>query len=314
MFKTKHNRNAFYKYYSPSGAISTLESGSFKWSAPSLFNDPFDCQFPVSFKGNSEEIHRILIDRLIEDASLLENRHICYRAQDVQILFYLIKMIFMSGKPQSQIQETLNNIRNIEADQGMRKRFDDVIAGLDHRRQSESKEARIFCVAETNDNLLMWSHYAQNHSGIVIKIRCIPKGKGSPLCAGVKVKYQDSIPNITADSVVKMLMCLDDLEFNSWLEDLYDSWFFTKSTCWSYEKEWRVFGFSKSLKYQGFDLYKFSPEEIGAVYLGCRMEEKLKFQILDLVAHKYPRCNIFQSKIREKEYGLDFMPIPLLGT
>src|SRR5258708_6563204 len=49
MVTPRHNRDAFFKYYTVESAKLTLENGSRKWSTPLLFNDPFDNQFDLDF-------------------------------------------------------------------------------------------------------------------------------------------------------------------------------------------------------------------------------------------------------------------------
>ena len=56
---------------------------------------------------------------------------------------------------------------------------EDAIEGMQRVSQSLSQanaeirritsDTTLFCVSESQDNLLMWSHYAQNHTGAVIK-------------------------------------------------------------------------------------------------------------------------------------------------
>ena len=34
---------------------------------------------------------------------------------------------------------------------------------------------RMLCITEEHDNLLMWAHYAQNHTGAVLEFRVMPE-------------------------------------------------------------------------------------------------------------------------------------------
>ena len=54
---------------------------------------------------------------------------------------------------------------------------------------------RVFCVSEVNDNILMWSHYAQYHRGVCIRLRVMPEVDNA-LCAAKKVIYTESPPSI----------------------------------------------------------------------------------------------------------------------
>ena len=47
--------------------------------------------------------------------------------------------------------------------------------------------ARVFCVTEKHDDILMWSHYSDSHRGIVIKFRCLPEDD-TALCAAKPIR------------------------------------------------------------------------------------------------------------------------------
>src|SRR5258707_12514489 len=44
-----HDKSHFFKYTSVGSALKILESRKLRWSAPSLFNDPFDHQATFKF-------------------------------------------------------------------------------------------------------------------------------------------------------------------------------------------------------------------------------------------------------------------------
>src|SRR5256885_8219328 len=52
----RHNRDSFFKYYTPQSAKATLENTSRKWSTPFLFNDPFDNQFDLDFPEPTDDL------------------------------------------------------------------------------------------------------------------------------------------------------------------------------------------------------------------------------------------------------------------
>jgi len=83
----------------------------------------------------------------------------------------------------------------------------------------------VSCFTESNENLLMWSHYADGGRGMCLEFSTqealFEKAK--------KVTYADSIP------VVNLGAILCDHEYER-IADLYR----TKSNHWQYEAEWRV--------------------------------------------------------------------------
>jgi hypothetical protein len=54
-------------------------------------------------------------------------------------------------------------------------------------------DTTVFCLSETHDNLLMWSHYAQNHTGVVIKSLALAK-VDAPTIVAQPVRYSRQVP------------------------------------------------------------------------------------------------------------------------
>ncbi|WMI72157.1 DUF2971 domain-containing protein [Aminobacterium sp. MB27-C1] len=309
MFNIIHGREAFYKYYSVEGAMKTLKEKKFKWSSPSVFNDPYDCQFSVFSKGSNQEIMEILLEQLIEIALQTRGKEPAFFLPEVQQRFNLIKRRMRDSKSNGQVRHLRNKIRSIGNFYNGNSILSNLAKTLNNRRQDFSKEVKIFCVTETNDNLLMWSHYAQEHRGLVIKIKCLPEGDGSPLCAARKVQYKNSLPCITPDIIAPILLSPGRQEYYAKIEEIYLSWFLRKSMVWSYEKEWRVISYPLMSRRYDFYFCEFHPNEIEGIYLGAKMGNKLKTDFITLISEEYPKCHIYQAKLREYSPGLDFFAI-----
>jgi len=56
-------------------------------------------------------------------------------------------------------------------------------------------------------------------------------------------------------------------------------------------------------------IFPFKPEELGAVYLGCKMTEDDKKEIIEITSSIYPKAEIYQAKKHEKEFKLEFEKI-----
>lgn len=99
----------------------------------------------------------------------------------------------------------------------------------------------IFCLSETNDNLHMWTQYADWHKGIVVEFET------------------DEDPNFFKD-FDKVVYSKNPPKYNqdTQLRDLI----FTKSLDSDKEKEWRVFWENKK--------YKIKPEAIKSIIYGYR--------------------------------------------
>lgn len=160
------------------------------------------------------------------------------------------------------------------------------------------EDTSIFCVSETDDNLLMWSHYAHNHTGAVIKFLAL-REVDSPLLAAQPVRYSAKIPRLTFASLMDFHQAIV-----SWLNAITLS----KSEVWAYEKEWRVVTSLRN-KAATHEILPYAPEEVGAVYLGCKMAAHDRTEIVDVTRHLYPSAKLFQAERHEHEFALVFSEI-----
>lgn len=179
--------------------------------------------------------------------------------------------------------------------------------------RSEAKDSRIFCVAEDNDNLLMWAHYADDHHGAVIKFECLT-ALDTMLCAALKVNYVEKPPVIaTLDEYIKSLLGQHELDHGS----LYIKLFTLKSDHWKYENEWRVFipsfGMSNpTLAKMASEndsmsiLMDIDPQEIHSIYFGCKMEDDIQKEIENNLSGDFSHVQIFKSIKDDREYKLNF--------
>lgn len=192
-------------------------------------------------------------------------------------------------------------------------KFKDEHKKLNDWWRQEVKGSRVFCVAEENDNLLMWAHYAEDHQGAVIKFECLPSIDNT-LCAAMKVNYVNKPPVIaTLDEYIKSLIGKHELDFDS----LYYKLFTSKSDHWAYEKEWRVFipsvdnpppALAKIIdKNDSLSiLMHLYPQEIHSVYLGCKMKENVQKDIENNLSRDFSHVQIYKIIKDEREYKLNF--------
>jgi hypothetical protein len=159
-------------------------------------------------------------------------------------------------------------------------------------------DTSIFCVSETHDNLLMWSHYAQNHTGAVIKFLALPE-VDSPLIVAQSVRYTTRMPRREFASI---------LDFQKSLTETVELITLTKSDVWAYEKEWRIVAGLRD-KTQSYEILRYAPEELGAVYLGCKMADDDKQELVEITRRLYPQAKLYQANKHPREFALIFTEI-----
>lgn len=225
-------------------------------------------------------------------------------------------------------QSSKKTSRNIL--QQLTKQFDAKIIGLLDQNVEEmnilwewmSKSSKIFCVAEEYANLLMWAHYAKEHTGTVIKLKCLPE-LDTPLCAARKVEYSDKPPIIAEiDEYIKYITGQTPAPEN--YNSIFYKMFLTKSDHWKYEQEWRVFippdqppynmknpttqtdEYGKEIL---SDFLPFHPQEIHSIYLGCKITTQNRHNILKCLRDDLGHVKKYKCSRNEKKYRIDFEEI-----
>ena len=169
----------------------------------------------------------------------------------------------------------------------------------------------ILCLSEDPANILMWSHYANNHAGICIGFDTDYK----PFSSANPVSYSDERPTA---------------EFNSAPEKLLSRVLLTKSKHWSYEREWRSIKrtiesdelnfYYKAFKHNpdrldeiastieengGPGLYSFEKDSIRSIFLGAKITSNNKEQLIQATRLACPQAKIFQMELDHNYFWLN---------
>jgi hypothetical protein len=148
-----------------------------------------------------------------------------------------------------------------------------------HRIVNEQfDEFLIFCLAETQDNNLMWSHYANSHKGFCLE------WDASKFNAE-KVTYQKNIAKFELLNVIKSQFGLGNE-----VEDGVKIWEALKVKLieWKYEGEYRFQlgnGMRDLIKTRNdkFALVSYDPNWIKAIIFGCRMDKRAISYLLERI-------------------------------
>lgn len=143
----------------------------------------------------------------------------------------------------------------------------------------------LLSLSQNYDSILMWSHYAENHKGLVIELDLLedPEFFLSPL----KVKYQETY------EPVNFFGRTTDLEYIKYI-------LATKSSDWDYEQEIRI------LK-DSFGEFSFKKSVINKVFFGCRCSDIDKKRIKGLFkSNGYKNVKFFESKEVYGKFKLNF--------
>lgn len=290
-----HDKAHFYKYWSARVAKLLLKNRTAKWSSPILFNDPFDLQIDIGFDFEVEDLIEPFLDEV-------ESLVFSDEEPKGDINHPLFKMILHTRS--NRHKQKRNAFRTFMKPACIESSQDMAIAKseLDGWWHTFRQNLRVFCVSEINDDLLMWAHYSDCHRGAVFKLKCIPELDG-PLCAAVPILYQDELPIVaTKNDYIKHLSGQKSINY----DNIFKKFATTKSSHWSYEKEWRCIGYAYENTDERFKFEPVLPQEIDTIYLGCNMDFKDREDIFKLLVGDLKHVQVYQATKHPRKYALQF--------
>ncbi len=161
---------------------------------------------------------------------------------------------------------------------------------------------RVFSVSEEKDNLLMWAHYAKDHTGVVFEFRVLAE-QDNPLCVAKPIRYCATPPPLFSETkeINTHLSLLGEVDENTLMVD----YAYIKSDIWAYEKEWRVWTLMDEAGDKLHSEYPLYPNEIGAVYFGCRIDFDVRSNVIHLLSG-HPNAMAFQARKAFDKFRLEF--------
>lgn len=219
--------------------------------SPREFNDPFDSKIQLYFDGTEEEWSRYLTG--------------------------LYK----------KFQPELNRIqRHAEVKKVLKeKRYKRIPDSLS---DSYIDEMGVFCMSERRDHILMWSHYAEKHTGFCLEFLATLT---TPFFGRAqKVKYRARYPAVNF--------------FKSSRDEQMEATLLTKASFWEYEQEWRIIGHN-----HGPGTYQFPPQLLTGVILDCQMQDETKQTIKEWASRRNPCPRVYQAEVKQREFGIAVVEI-----
>jgi len=220
-------------------------------AAPETFNDPYDCDL------------------------VLEDTFIDTRAIRGLILEKLTELFPLSEKEELSLRNTANFEKELKTIIWKRYKIGVNVNGIIKTMMESAQttmcrareELRVACFSKTNQSILMWSHYAQNHQGF-----CIEYDFNGWECKKFlhPVHYVKNRHYVTGDFSDSLNPSLGNAIIDA---ALY------KSSEWSYEKEWRIVIPKMDMQGICFNFANTTPvflvrDYITAIYLGAKVSDR----------------------------------------
>lgn len=211
-----------FKYVPFEGAKSIVSSLKLKFSNPKDFNDPFD---------TDEDILDYDISNLGEDAK---------NDIDTTVASFLKRNNLNHSE---HFKNAIQSLKNSSA----------LIEAYKLSRQELIENTRTLCLSMDENNILLWSHYADKHNGICLEF---------DLNVGLE--------NIFTETEIQMIgkVDYDRNEKINYLENKLNAickLYLTKTNEWSYEKEVRIVILNDN------QFQKFNKRFLTGIIFGCKV-------------------------------------------
>lgn len=217
------------------------------FSSPAAFNDPFDFLPQISVAGTDQQ------RRDFYKRNITANMSVDDRAARRRALRTFSKM----------------------TTEELRKLMEDALSKNVGRVGVCSFSAR-------NDHILMWSHYAANHTGICLRFSTAPPL--SMFNLALRVKYSEVRPTLNR---------IREVSGDEMREALI-----TKADVWRYEEEWRSVE-----AIRGPGVYSFDPRCLDGIILGARMSDADREMVLGWVQGR--QIAVYEAQLSRDHFRLD---------
>lgn len=249
-----------FKYTSIKAARSILAHRKLRFHSPLAFNDPFDAQWNPMWQLDTPTTKKAIESLFIEAVS----RPSCWPtglAEDYRQMYQRTRNDWMAQHPRDR-QRWLEDQARVFANPSDTE-------DLARRLLLQHAELRVACFSAKSDSILMWSHYAEQHRGVVLGFRpkAFPAHPFGPL---KKVRYLKHLPEICSahDHAASVVYGIDP----NYSRDEAEKVVLGKYEDWEYEQEWRfVLRTTPEDRGEWEDL-EFPAEGLVSVSLGVRTD------------------------------------------
>jgi hypothetical protein len=226
------------------------------WAAnPTTFNDPFDCYPHVDLTGTYEEARAFMERSITRTGRAISKERQHGLATDIERDGFITMMDGL--QPQDVFRESISQFG-------------------------------IVSLAQCNSDILMWSHYAENHTGVCLEFATDVE----PFIKAQKVRYKVERPRFRP--------------LNRDRSDLIERVLLYKAKFWEYEHEWRYVRI-------GTGLVEFSPQTLTAIILGAAVNPQFVEQLKALIAEREIPIALKQASFDARDYKLHIQDIDGTG-
>jgi len=266
-------------------SINNLLNDSVWLSRPTEFNDPYDSSFTYDFSSYGVKSLNHNIDDFLSNYSTAEfSKKEIQRIKHSKDSFQEMNLIIReNARPEEKIM--LDKIEQLLVSKMQKELYQDFNIQI-------KNSFRISSFSTINTSLLMWGHYAKNHTGF-----CIEYDTGSLKYNSLQrqlypIIYTDTLFDTTEYQNINLK---DSNNLHIMLSALY------KSKEWKYEKEWRL------IIHGGINIENHIMPKPKAIYLGSQINKNHKCKLIKIAKDK--NIPIFQMELDSNKFKLNIKTI-----
>ena len=276
-----------FRYFDALGGLATLKTRELRFANPMGFNDPFELTPRIAKPSDELLLNRLLGEHLVEDY--------------FQSVGLAKGMTRLESSNEYHAIELPKRFLKLQGQEGWEQKASRLKWEM---VKTFSDGFRVLCCSHKEDSILMWSHYAAKHTGIVLELEVDELFPGMTLTDHFReVRYRSSPPTISA-------LHVDLQSFQKAMELSLT----TKALEWAYEEEVRIMMPVTLLQGTNDHRYRtFDPSGIKRVIVGCMMDvNSSEYREIDHLADQSTyRHAVFQRAVLHGEdYRLQFASRP----
>ncbi len=287
------DRLHFFKYMHETTAKIVLNDATLRWSTSSYLNDPFDMNFEMALHADIATVKEEALGKAWD----LINSEVPIKA--VSPIGILLESIRVERPKVSQ--NDFNRFYGNAIDVTYQKMKESLPRTNGDLAPLHAK-TKILSLSERADIPTMWSHYANSHRGVVLRFRSI---NDAPYMMAKPMRYTEDVPHFLSHQELVDFFCGLNAISPEALADLVT---YTKSSHWSYEKEWRIasgFGRDDSLP---FEDVQFGYDELDGVIFGLNTSRET-IDVVKLLSAKFPAVQFFRASRQPTSFKLEISPL-----
>jgi len=304
--------------------IDVLKNGLIRFTQPSALNDRWDLKPHVERFVNEDGWERITSPFIKET--------------DDELLDFMAGIIEKGARERNLGDKSRHEIRQALGEAGseimteLRKLYEDTLATtLENAKDVvESvipevpkiidRTVGVLSLTQRPDHPAMWAYYANNGTGMVLMFDAGHKffkplrDAADDMSRLRRVNYSSERPRF--DPLIDLSMLDLDEDSDEWASWI-DKFFYTKSTEWGQEKEWRMLRPLKDAsniiesKDGNIHLFELPASCVSGVILGERMNSDMRSQVIELMTRdeRYRHASVFETRFSDREFRIEIVPL-----